>query len=155
MQVLTNPLETSRFGEVTAYQPYTFARPLLGFEQYTKLALLPQLSGFPEESPMVWLQSMENPELAFILTQPPLFGLPYTLTLPDDCLQALGLSPQTASATDVAIYTLVTWQNEMTPPTTNLLAPLIFAPATGQAVQWVLNSPHLSTKAPLVQGEAP
>lgn len=151
ISTLGQPVETSRFGTLTDYKPYRFTRPLLGFETYVRFALLPTMSGFPDESPLLWMQSLEEPELAFVLTQPELFALPYQLELPDDCLLALGLDPKTAQAADIELYTLVTIPDgSPQSATTNLVAPLVFAPAQGTAVQWVLNNSAYQTKTPLI-----
>jgi flagellar assembly factor FliW len=149
--VVEQPLLTTRFGPLTSYQPYRFTHTLLGFEQYTRFALLPQLSGFPLESPLLWLQSMEEPGLAFVLTQPPLFNLEHIVTVPDDCLLALELDPATVTPEALTVYTLVTiLDGQAETATTNLLAPLIFAPQQGTAVQWVLNDPQYHTRVPLL-----
>jgi flagellar assembly factor FliW len=146
--VLGQPIETTRFGTLTSYQPLVFTRPVLGFESFTQFCLLPELSGYPNESPLLWLQSLQSPGLAFVLTQPAYFNLPYSVELPDDCLVALGLEPAHVQPTDLDIYTLVTIPDARPElATTNLLAPIIVAPAKGTAVQWILNNPQLPTKA--------
>jgi flagellar assembly factor FliW len=149
--VLGSPVPTTRFGTLTTYQPLVFTRPILGFEAFTQYSLLPDLSGFPEESPLVWLQSLQSPGLAFVLTQPHLFHMPYELDVPDDCLLALELEPKDVTPDDLQVYTLVTIPDaNLALATTNLLAPIIIAPAKGTAVQWVLNNPNYPTKALLV-----
>jgi flagellar assembly factor FliW len=146
-------LHTSRFGALTTFDAYRFTRPILGFEQYSQFALLPEVSGFPQENPLLWLQSVESAELAFVLTRPELFALSFALELPDDCLKDLGLDPANAKECDIHVYTMVTLPaDDPEAATTNLMAPLLFVPATGLAMQWVNSNGSYSTKTPLVTG---
>ena len=146
--VLGHPIETTRFGTLTSYQPLVFTRPIIGFESFTQFCLLSELSGFPDESPLVWLQSLQSPGLAFVLTQPAYFNMPYSIELPDDCLVALELEPAHTRPEDLQVFTLVTIPDGKPElATTNLLAPVIIAPAKGTGLQWILNNSQLPTKA--------
>ncbi len=63
-------LATKAFGtiDISPRQVLDFAEGLYGFEEETRFALLDD-----EQSPFKWLQSMQEPNLAFVLIQPDLF----------------------------------------------------------------------------------
>src|SRR4028118_261311 len=75
-------IETTRFGTVSAVSDalLTFASGLVGFEDLRRFVAVPHEA----DSPFVWLQSAERPDLAFLLL-PPEFVFPgYGLKLPPD-----------------------------------------------------------------------
>ena len=65
----------SRFGQlvIAPAQRWRCAEPLPGFEELREFALL----HVAEQGPFLWLQSLELPELAFLLVDAARFGLSY------------------------------------------------------------------------------
>jgi len=145
-------IQTERFGELTANRSdlVRFALPMLGFEQATRFLLIQH----KPDSPFLWLQSVDDGKLAFVLTQPKWFGLPYTVTIPDHAVEALNIQ----EAEDVEIYTLVSIPDDNPDRmTANLVGPVLIHRTTRLAAQIVLDNAKFSTKTPLlqlVQGDA-
>ena len=82
-------LNTSRFGptEIDDDRVVTFPNGLLGFSEYTRYAIL-RPDG---ESVFYWLQSVEAPELAFVVTDPAVFIEDYRVPLRVEQQEALGI----------------------------------------------------------------
>jgi flagellar assembly factor FliW len=138
-------IETKRFGliEVSAERILEFKMPILGFETFLRYVLIEH----EPESPFQWLQSVENPELAFVLTQPALFGIPYAITLTEEVAETLKIQ----QAEDVVVFTLVTVPEENpTQMTANLLGPVVINIHHNLAGQVPLQDPALSTRTPLM-----
>jgi flagellar assembly factor FliW len=143
-------LETDRFGSVVVETSslLSFTQPILGFENEREYVLI----NHEEESPFKWLQSTENPSLAFVVTNPTLFGMEYDFTVPQSACDALGLQ----TAEEAQVLTLVTIPPEVpVAMTVNLVAPIIFNETTRQAIQLILgDETGFSTKVRLLSEEA-
>jgi flagellar assembly factor FliW len=85
-------VNTSRFGqiEVDDQRLITFPRGLLGFARYTRYVLIEPSDG----SYFYWLQSVDTPELAFVVTDPSLFVSGYKVPLKRDQMDELGLDSE-------------------------------------------------------------
>jgi flagellar assembly factor FliW len=83
--------------EVAKEKILCFVAPLLGFESFRKYALLP----VPGAQPFFWLQSLEEPQLAFPVVAADEAGVSYTLRTDD--LRRLAA----ASADEVACWVVV------------------------------------------------
>lgn len=140
-------LQTERFGPLTvdASRQVTFIEPILGFEDERHYVILQHA----EDSPFWWLQSTRTPSLAFVMTQPALFGLDYQFTLPPTVAQQLEL-PDVES---LLVFTLVTIPAQQPQQmTTNLLAPVLLNGGNQKAMQLVLPDPpaHYTTRVRLL-----
>lgn len=146
---MSQQVETSRFGQVEVEDErcLTLIAPIIGFEDHEKFALLDH----SEDSPFKWLQSFSDPELAFVVTMPALFGLDYEFELPDEATTALELK----TAENVLVFTLVTIPEENPAlMTTNLLGPIVMNTENQKAMQVVLNdSEKYGTKVRLITDE--
>jgi len=83
----TNTISTSRFGEIT-FDPektITMTTPIPGFPESRQFILRPH----DKESPFVWLQSIDDPELAFIMISPAQIIPSYQPELPTAVLEEL------------------------------------------------------------------
>ncbi len=135
-------VSTSRFGtiEVEDGRIIQFESPLLGFSQYKRFALLQP----SDESAFYWLQSVDSPELAFVVTDPTLFVTGYEIPIRKDQLDALGLK----SLEDAQVLVIVNKYGESL--TGNLQGPLILNTLTGVAEQLVIPDQRWSTRHKLV-----
>lgn len=146
--------QTSRFGEVSLDESRVihFNTPILGFETLSQYALLDHA----EDSPFKWLQSLQNEELAFVVTNPKLFGIPYEFELSDEAADVIGLT----SADDAVVFTIVNIPDENPGKlTANLMGPIVVNVQNLRAMQLVLNHPDfsipdVSTKVRLIPDEA-
>ena len=133
---------TTRFGEVE-YDPEKsihFPNGLLGFEALRNFIVMPQ----KKDGPLFWIQSVEDPQFALVVTDPTNFFLGYQIVPEKIEWQKLGIQ----KGGEYCVLAVVT-----VPPdrkiTLNLVAPILFAPQTKQAIQIVVdNSPH-SVRTPL------
>lgn len=126
-------LETSRFGtiEIDDSEILTFPDGLYGFPRLTQFVLLQHKEG----SPYRWLQSAQEPTLAFLVIDPWEFRPDYEPIVTDADAEALNLTAETARI----VYTIVT-----IPPgnpqamTANLAGPIVINAETRQARQVVV-----------------
>ncbi len=142
----TRTIETSRFGniEIAKERVLTMISPILGFEDINEFVLLEHA----DESPFHWLQAIGMPELAFVVTNPQLFGISYEFELPDEATSALNLT----RAEDALVFTIVNIPGESPKAmTANLLGPIVINKANQQAAQVILSDTEFSTKTPLLQ----
>jgi flagellar assembly factor FliW len=116
------------------------------FEQEKRFLALRQ----PINHPLVFLQSLSNPNLCFV-TLPVQAAYPrYRLRIAPEDLTALGLAPnrQPAIGRDVLCLTIVSVE-ENAAPTANLLAPIIVNLKTQCARQVIQSESNYSYRQPL------
>jgi flagellar assembly factor FliW len=130
---------------VTEKQCFTFEHGLLGFADYTEFALIDA-----ETTPFFWLQSCQEPALAFLVVDPFLLRDDYEADIDDEALSAIGLS----KPSEVLLLTTVTLPGDGSGATVNLQGPLIFNKANNRAFQAILSDPRWPTKYPLAKGGA-
>jgi len=138
-------IHTVRFGEVAIDEDRIvhFVEPILGFEQSQRYVILDHA----EDSPFKWLQSADEPELAFVVTNPKFFGIDYEFELTDEQAGQLKLE----SAEDALVVTIVNIPQENPGKmTTNLLGPVVINQKLRKAMQVVLNDSSFSTKTRLI-----
>ena len=132
----------TRFGEVE-YDPEKllhFPAGMIGFPTLNDFIVMPN----KKEGPLFWIQSTNDPEMAFVLTDPTNFFLNYSVT-PDEAERAsLGIEPEDECYT-LSVVTVPPDHNI----TINLAAPIIFSPATNRAVQVILENTKYKTKTEL------
>jgi flagellar assembly factor FliW len=133
---------TTRFGEVE-YDPdksIHFPSGLLGLETLHNFIVMPQ----KKEGPLFWIQSVEDPRFAFVVTDPTNFFLDYRIMPEKNEWQTLGIK----EGDEYCVFTVVT-----VPPdlkiTINLIAPILFAPQTKRAIQIVVDNSPYSVRTPL------
>src|SRR5256886_10348038 len=83
-------IATTRFGrlEVNEERIIAFPHGLLGFPQYQRFALIQT----GEENYFFWLQSVDEPSLAFVVTDPAIFFKDYDFALKEETQQEIGLT---------------------------------------------------------------
>lgn len=133
---------TTRFGLIE-YDP----KNLLNFP--VGMVGLPHLHDFivmpnKKNGPLFWIQSTDDPDIAFVLTDPSNFFLDYVVAPDESERQILEISDED----ECYVLTVVT-----VPPdqniTVNLSAPILFAPKTNRAMQVILENSEYKTKTPL------
>ncbi|MFP4301590.1 MAG: flagellar assembly protein FliW [Spirochaetaceae bacterium] len=113
MTITSKPFGTI---DIDERQLLTFPRGLYGFEQLREFALLDST-----RPPFFWLQSLEEPEVAFVLINPYIVRPDYVLEIPDDDLEKIG-SPEPES---ILVFSIVTIPNSGGEITCNLQGPLL------------------------------
>jgi len=132
----------SRFGEIE-YDPdntLLFPEGLVGFENLRKFIVMPN----EKEGPLFWIQSVEDPQIAFILTDPTNFYYDYKVIPDGRERQKLGIDEE-GECLVVSVVTVSTDRKV----TLNLAAPILFTPETNRALQVILEGTNFSTQTPL------
>ncbi len=126
-------IETTRFGHVEIDESLIFTIPegILGFENLKRFIILDH---FDEESPFKWLQSIEDPSLAFVITDPLIFVPDYKGKIHKEELVSIKL-PEAGKAIVVVIVNIKRDHREIT---INLQGPLVINPEKKLAKQCVL-----------------
>lgn len=142
-------IETTRFGRITVddSRVLNFPRGLLGFPDYTRYALIQT----NEENYFFWLQCVDEPSLAFVVTDPTIFFKDYQVPMKDELEQELNLEDPSALQMFVICNKVGEWL------TGNLLGPIVINVANCVAMQVVLTEKKWTTRQPLMrlQVEAP
>jgi len=83
-------IETTRFGRMPVDEEriLTFPRGLLGFPDHRRFALIQT----GNENYFFWLQSIDEPSLAFVVTDPSIFFKDYQCPVKEETQQELQLS---------------------------------------------------------------
>lgn len=139
---MTLVIDSSRFGRVEI-DPDTvveFPDGLIGLGG-SRYALLTA----DADSPFLWLQSLDDPELALPVTDPNQFFPSFAMQLDDQEAERLGL----ADASSVAVYVTVRAAEELEDFTANLKAPLLVW--SGKGHQIINQSPGCVLRAPLFE----
>lgn len=136
-------IETSRFGRLTLddERVMTFPKGLLGFPEYTRYALI-QTS---DENYFFWLQCVDNPGLAFVVTDPTTFFKDYAVPLKGELQQDLLMDDVEHAQVFVICNKVDEWL------TGNLLGPIVVNAANRLAQQVVLTEKKWTTRQPLMK----
>lgn len=132
----------SRFGQIE-YDPAKvlhFPEGMLGFESLRDFV---PMANF-KEGPLFWMQSVEDPEVAFVLTDPTNFFPEYQVMPDTSERRKLGMHEGEVSHT-LAVVTV----HEGGKITLNLAAPLLYSVANNQMLQVVLEKSTWSTRQEL------
>jgi flagellar assembly factor FliW len=139
LKVETVQIETSRFGTLTVdeQEVLSFPEGMIGFPGLTRFIMFRHKEG----SPFLWLQSLEEGDLAFVLMDPLLLIPDYVLNIPPEDRTLLAIE---ASGNGVQAWAVVTIGRQEPPEiTANLLAPLVVNPGARLGKQIVLlDSPY-------------
>ncbi len=125
-------LKTRLFGEIKVNDEEVihFTKPILGFDDCRQYLLMENESIFPT----FWLQSINDPDLAFPVVSPFSVDENYSINL-----QALDLEDiRLKSVDDALVLTLMVVPQTMSSIRTNLRAPIIYNPEKKVAKQLIL-----------------
>jgi flagellar assembly factor FliW len=137
---------TSRFGsvEVDHDRVITFARGILGFPKFKAYVLIQPDGG--DDATFYWLQSIEAPDLAFVVTDPLLFVPDYQIPLREETRHELGLH---GDLTEANVLVIVNKVGDTL--TANLQGPLVIHAVTRVAAQVVISEKKYQTRHPIMQ----
>lgn len=139
-------VESTRFGtfELEDAQTLRFEEGLLGLPESKGYALIEV-----EDSPYAWLQSVEEPELAFLTVSPWDFYPDYDLEINDEDQKQLELD-SAENAEVLVLLTVHRQDDEAVDITANLLGPIVVNHKTRAARQIILDGSPYTTQEPLV-----
>lgn len=118
-----------------------FPAGLPGFAEEKEFVLLE----IPENTSFHILQSVNNANLAFVITEPYHLYKEYTFELDEYIIESL----QITSKDDVAVFTIMTLKEPFHKSTINLKAPIIINSKRQLAKQLVLNTDTYSSHSPI------
>lgn len=136
-------VRTTRFGvvEIAEDKVIEFPRGLLGFLDARRFCLLEP----GEDSVFLWLQSMEDPSLAFVVTDPALFVPEYSVPIRPEQMGDLKID----RLEDAQVFVIVNKVDQTL--TGNLQGPLVINTITRVGEQMVLAEKRWTTRHALMK----
>ena len=144
MPATVHQVDTPRFGALTvaADAVWEFPGGVIGLPHCRRFVRLP----FAEPAlPFEWLQCIDEPGIAFLLTDPRHFFPDYVVSLPEEELADLELGGAAASE----VRCIVTVPERVSEMTANLLGPLVLNAQRRRGKQVALADTRYDTKHPL------
>lgn len=132
----------TRFGEIE-YDPSNilhFPEGLIGLDQLKHFLVMPN----KKEGPLFWIQCVDDPAFAFVVTDPTNFFADYVV-LPD-ADERLKLGIDKNETCFVLAIVSVSEEKEIT---LNLSGPILYAPESNKGLQVILEDPRYDTRTPL------
>ncbi len=136
----------TRFGEVE-YDPsnvITFPEGLIGLEHLHDFIVMPN----KKDGPLFWIQSVDDPDFAFVVTDPTNFFYDYRVTADENERKKLSIGPDD----EYYVLTIVSISPDKE-ITLNLAGPILYSPATNRAIQGIIEDSRFDTKTPLPKVE--
>ncbi len=135
-------VRTSRFGivDIADDRVITFPKGLLGFSEHKRYCLLEPA----EDSAFFWLQSIDDPTLAFVVTDPSFFVPDYSVPIRAEQMGELALG----KLEDAQVFVIVNKVDQTL--TGNLQGPLVINTLTRSGEQFVLAEKRWNTRHALI-----
>ena len=137
-------LNTARFGEIEIEENriFNFVMPIIGFDMLHKFIIIDP----NKDTLFKWLQSIEDPALAFPIISVSALNLDYTIDLPDNIVETLDIK----NVESLLVMNITSIPQENPKGTTiHLLAPLIFNLDNQNAAQVVLSGSGYDISYPM------
>lgn len=137
-------INTTRFGEVEVNDDaiFKFVMPVIGYEEEQEYVIIDH----GEDSPFKWLQSINTPELAFVLTSAAYFEFDYVIDIPDSAVEKLEIE----STEEILVLNVAAIPNNNPRGTrVNLLAPIILNTTKKIGGQLILSGSGYEVNFPL------
>ena len=143
-------IQSTRFGTLVVddERVINFPHGLLGFPEHQRFALIQT----GEENYFFWLQSVDEPNLAFVVADPAIFFKGYEVPLRDETRQELRLGEEEAAERFLQVFVICNKVGEWL--TGNLLGPLVVNAGNRLAQQVVLTEKKWTTRQPLLRLES-
>ena len=125
-------VNSHRFGplEIPEDKIITMERPVLGFEKLKHFCLIEMT----ELAPFHWMQSTEDPTVAFLVMNPVIFFPDYRIEINSQEIAEL----QVTDSASVETYVILTIQKEKSDISANLQGPILINTANNKGKQLVL-----------------
>lgn len=135
--------ETRLFGTIDIAEDKVIEFPMgmIGFEQLKNFAIIYDIER-EERSKISWLQSMDEPMLAFPIIHPSEIYENYSPIVEDELMKNIG-DPADA---DVLIFTTLSIPSDLTKMTANLKAPIIINTEAKKAMQIIVENEDYPVK---------
>ena len=136
---------TKEFGEIVVENDdiINFSRAIYGFEDYTKFVILKDL---PEDD-IMYLQSLEKPDLHFVLIEPYAIIPNYNPVITQEDIEALNIPKDNVQDLKYVLIAVITEDIESS--VVNLKSPIVLNPHNKNAIQAILQSQDYPLRYPL------
>ena len=126
------------FGEIDVddNKIITFESGIIGFDECRHFTLLYDSEKGNQRS-IMWLQSVERPELAFPVADPMSISREYNPIVEDEWLEPIG---EIKNEEDIYVLVILTVPSDLTRMTANLKAPVIINTGTMKGCQLIVNN---------------
>jgi flagellar assembly factor FliW len=133
-------IETGRFGQLklTEEEMIQIPQGIMGFPELTRFCLVDPA----DDTLILWLQSLDNPNVVFPVLEPKVFRTDYAVRLSAAELRELKLE----NVNQAAVLSILTIPSDVTQMTANLKAPLVINLKHQVARQVVLQENEYSVK---------
>ena len=133
-------IKTSRFGEIEIQENQIITIPsgLIGFSEDRRFVIREDDAA----KPFIWLQSVDNDALAFVMIEPHFSFSNYELELTNENLKKL----KAEKIEDLSVFVLVTMSKSMENVTVNLQGPLLFNLEKKLGLQFIIPDGKYSTR---------
>jgi flagellar assembly factor FliW len=140
-------IETTRFGTLDVPEDLTIkmTKPVLGFEMLRQYVIV-ETEDF---EPFKWFQSIDEPDVAFVLVNPLLFFPDYAIEVNPKEIEELGVE----DVGEVVTYAVVTIPQDYAKMTANLQGPVLINTRTRLAKQLVLVNSRYGIRHRLFEAE--
>ncbi len=130
-------VNTTRFGTIEVNESELIAFPwgIPGFEELRKYVLLEYKNG-----PFQWLQSVDEPTVAFVVCPPDVIGLEYKI--PESKTSLIKLE----NKADLLVLTIVSFNREKGAMRFHVRSPLIFNASSRIGYQWTIEPEELKSR---------
>lgn len=137
-------VQSSRFGELKIEESKVIEMPdgMVGFEERRFIILSPEDGGN-----FCWLQSIDNPDLAFVVVEPATFIADYGVKLTREEYDKLQLE----KGEEIILLAVTTMAPDPMEISVNLQGPIVINPAKMRGKQIVLEDGKYKTRHPLFQ----
>ena len=134
-------IQTTRFGllSIEDDRVMTFTRGLLGFPDHSRFALI----STGDDNYFFWLQSVDDPNLAFVVADPTVFFKEYDVPIREETATELMMTDPALAQVFVICNKVGDWL------TGNLLGPILVNAGNRLATQVVLTEKKWTTRQPL------
>ena len=136
-------VKTRYFGEIDLddTKVLTFDNGMMGFENYRKYAILYDIAK-EQKNTISWLQSLEEPDLAFPVINPLVADEKYDPVVNDEYLESLGEFKEE----DLVVLLTVTVPEKIEEITANFKAPIVINAATAKGCQVIAENQDYKVK---------
>ncbi len=128
-------IDTTRFGKIRIKESELIGMrgSILGFEQHKRFVLLTA----EDNTPLLWLQSVDDPAIAFVVINPRIVKPDYAPAISEGELGLLDIQRRE----EIALLSIVTVRSNPFRATANLRAPILINTSKRSAKQVILDDP--------------
>lgn len=138
-------IETRLFGkiEIDVNKIINFQDGIIGYENLKQFMIIHDSDN--ENAKVLWLQSLDDGDIAFPVIDPLVIRPDYNPTVEDELFKSIGEIVDG----DIFVLTTLTVPSDITKITTNLRAPIVINPVTMKGCQIIVDNEEYLVKYPI------